>query len=249
MLLHLLDRLAFRASEQVIGVIAFVAVEFSARKLDHARRDAIEKIAVVRHEKAGAGIARQEILEPFDRAGVEVVRRLVEDQKIGTREQRAAKRDPAFFSAGKTGHDPFRLRRMQIRDQTLDPMLEIPAIEMRDLVEQDSAPRAFGRREFVLRDQIQNALRAGEDVGMHRRLLIELEHLRHVTDDEIAPLIELARVRLHHARRDLQKSRFARAVASDQADAFALQNRHRRVIEHDLIAKAHDEFRRAGNGI
>ena len=87
MLLHLLDRLAFRASEQVIGVIAFVAVEFSARKLDHARRDAIEKITIVRHEKAGAGIARQEILEPFDRSGVEMVRRLVEDQKIGPGEQ------------------------------------------------------------------------------------------------------------------------------------------------------------------
>ena len=64
-----------------------------------------------------------------------MVRRLVEDQKIGTREQRAAKRDAPLFAAGKTGHDPFRLRRMKIRDQAFDPMLEIPAVEVPDLVE------------------------------------------------------------------------------------------------------------------
>ena len=79
MLLHLLDRLAFRASQQVIGIIAVVAKKFSPRKLDHARGNAIEKIAIVRHEKTGTRIAREEILEPFDRFGIEMVRRLVED--------------------------------------------------------------------------------------------------------------------------------------------------------------------------
>ena len=195
------------------------------------------------------GIAREKILEPFDRAGVEMVRRFVENQKIRPRQQRAAKRDPPFFATGKARHDPFRIRRVKIRDQTLDPMLEIPAVEMRNLIEQDSAPRTFGRREFVFCDQIQNALRAGEDVGVNRRLLIQLKHLRHVTDDEIAPLIELARIRLHHACRDLEKSRFTRAVASDQPNAFAFQNRDRRLVEHRLIAEAHDEFGGAGDRI
>src|ERR1043166_5682892 len=105
---------------------------------------------------------------------------------------------------------------MKIRDQTLDPMLEIPAVEVRDLIEQDSAPRAFGRREFVLRDQIQNALRAGEDVGVHRRLLLELKHLWHVPNDKIPALIELACVGRHHARRNLEESRFARTIAPDE---------------------------------
>ena len=71
---------------------------------------------------------------------------------------------------------------MQIRDQALDSMFEIPTVEVRDLIEQDSAPRAFRRCEFVLRDQIQNPLRAGENIRVHRRFLIELKHLRHVTD-------------------------------------------------------------------
>jgi hypothetical protein len=94
---------------------------------------------------------------------------------------------------------------MKIRDQALDPMLEIPAIEMGDLIEQDSAPGALGGCEFVLRNQVQNALRTGENVCMHRRLLIELEHLRHVTDNKIPALIELTGIRGHHTRRDLQE--------------------------------------------
>ena len=38
-LLHFLDRLTLGARQQVIGVVPVVAVEFSARKLDHPRRD------------------------------------------------------------------------------------------------------------------------------------------------------------------------------------------------------------------
>ena len=119
---------------------------------------------------------------------------------------------------------------------------------MGDLIEQDSASGALGRREFALRNQVQNALRTGENIRMHRRLLVELEHLRHVTDNKIPALIELTGIRGHHARRDLQKCRLAGAVASDKTHALALQNRHRRVIEHSLIAEAHNEFRSAGDG-
>ena len=145
MFLHLLDRLALRAGEQVIGVVAFVADELAARKLDDARRDPIEKIAIVRDEQAGAGITREKVLEPFDRSGVEMVGRLVENQKIRPREQRAAKRDTAFFPAGESAHDAIGFRRVQIRDQGLDSMFQIPAVEMDNPIEEHCAARAFGR--------------------------------------------------------------------------------------------------------
>ena len=80
---------------------------------------------------------------------------------------------------------------------------------------------------------------------MHGGRFIELKHLRHVADDEVAPPVELARVGLHHARRDLQESRFARAVAPNQADAFAFQDRDRGPIEHDLVAETHNQLSRA----
>src|SRR5207248_6077530 len=98
MFLRLLDRLSLYAREQVIRVVAVVAGELAARQLDDPRRHQIEKIAIVCDEQAGAGITREKILQPFDRAGVEMVGRFVENQKIRTREKRPAKRDTAFFT-------------------------------------------------------------------------------------------------------------------------------------------------------
>src|SRR6266481_2500905 len=101
MFLRLLDRLPLRAREQVIGVVAVVAGEPAARQLDDLRRYPIEKIAIVCDEQTGAGITREKVLQPFNRAGVEMIGRFVENQKIGTREKRMAKRDAAFFPAGE----------------------------------------------------------------------------------------------------------------------------------------------------
>ena len=39
----------------------------------------------MRDEQTGAGIAREKVLEPLDRFGVEMVGRLVEDEEIGAR--------------------------------------------------------------------------------------------------------------------------------------------------------------------
>src|SRR5437867_5940875 len=41
-------------------------------------RSPIEKIAIVSDEQTGAGITREKILQPFDRAGIEMVGRFVE---------------------------------------------------------------------------------------------------------------------------------------------------------------------------
>ena len=128
MFLRLLDRLSLRAREQVIGVVAVVAGELAARQLDDPRRHPIEKIAIVCDEQTGAGITREKVLQPFDRAGVEMVGRFVENQKIRTREKRPAKRDAAFFPAGKRAHDAIGFRRVQIRDERLDSMFQIPTV-------------------------------------------------------------------------------------------------------------------------
>src|SRR5437868_11446628 len=99
MFLHFLDGFSLHAREQVIRVVSVVADELAARQLDDPRRYPIEKIAIVRDKQTGAGITREKILQPFDGAGIEMVGRFVENQKIGTREQRPTKRDPAFFPA------------------------------------------------------------------------------------------------------------------------------------------------------
>src|ERR1044071_449108 len=113
MFLRLLDGFSFRAREQVISVVAVVADELAARQLDDPGRHSIEKIAIVRNEQTGAGIFLEKILQPFDRAGIEMVGRFIENKKIGAREQRPAKRDAAFFATGKRAYYAIGFRRVQ----------------------------------------------------------------------------------------------------------------------------------------
>ena len=111
-------------------------------------------------EETGAGITREKILQPLDRAGIEMVGRLVENEKIGTREQSAAKRDAAFFSAAERADDAIGFRRVQIRDERLDAVFQIPTVVVIDLVEQGGAERAVARDAFVFREEIEDPLRA-----------------------------------------------------------------------------------------
>ncbi len=59
----------------------------------------VEEVAVVRYRDDRARIARQELFEPFDGFGVEVVGRLVEQQHVGLLQQELAQSDAAFFAA------------------------------------------------------------------------------------------------------------------------------------------------------
>ena len=68
--------------------------------LDDPRGDDVEEVAVVRDEDHRAGKALQIVLQPADRFGVEMVRRLVEQQQVRLAGERAAERDPALFAAG-----------------------------------------------------------------------------------------------------------------------------------------------------
>ena len=65
------------------------------------------------HGDDGAGEAVQELLEPFDGFGVEMVRRFVEQQHVGTREQQAAERDAALFTTGEVADHGIPRRKAQ----------------------------------------------------------------------------------------------------------------------------------------
>ena len=73
----------------------------AAIELEDPARDVVEEVPVVGHRDDGAVVLLQVPLEPRDRLGVEVVRRLVEQQQIGLRQQQAAQRDPAALATGQ----------------------------------------------------------------------------------------------------------------------------------------------------
>ena len=53
---------------------------------------------------------------------------------------------------------------MQIVDQAFDSMLNVPAVEVIDLVEQRGASWALCQKALVFSDQIENVLRAGANI-------------------------------------------------------------------------------------
>src|SRR5947208_5264840 len=192
MFLHFLHGLSLYAREQVIRVVAVVAGEFATRQLHDPRRHSIEKIAIVRDEQTGAGITREKILKPFDRAGVEMVGRFVENQKIRTREKRPAKRDAAFFPAGESAHDAIGFRSVQISDERLDSMFQVPPVGLANLVEESGAERAVDRSAFVFGDEVENPLRTAENIRVDRGRFVEIGKLWHVAGNEITPACEFA---------------------------------------------------------
>ena len=100
---------------------------------------------------------------------------------------------------------------------------KIPTVGLANLVEERGAKRAVARDTFVFGDEVENPLRAAENVRMDRGCIVEAGKLWHVAGDEITPACEFAGIGLGHARRDLEEGRFARAVAADKPNVFALR--------------------------
>src|SRR5205807_2681991 len=81
------------------GVVALERDAAAAVELEDPAGDVVEEVAVVCHGDDGALVLREEPLEPEHRLGVEVVRRLVEQEEVGRREEQPAKRDAAPLAA------------------------------------------------------------------------------------------------------------------------------------------------------
>ncbi len=84
---------------QPAGVVALPRNAVAAVEFENPLGGVVEEIAIVRHRHHGAGVAHQELLQPVDRLGVEVVGRLVEQQHVGIGQQQLAQRDTALFAA------------------------------------------------------------------------------------------------------------------------------------------------------
>ena len=82
-------------------VVALPRNAASAVELQNPPGDVVEKIAIVRHRHDGARILGQVVLEPGHAFGVEMVGRLVEQQKVRPLEQHLAQRHPPPLAAGE----------------------------------------------------------------------------------------------------------------------------------------------------
>ncbi len=73
-------------------------------------------------------VVLEEALEPRDRLGVEMVRRLVEQQQVGRLQQQAAQRDAAALAARQLRDVRVARRQPQRVHREVKPRVEVPRV-------------------------------------------------------------------------------------------------------------------------
>ena len=82
-------------------VVAFPRNAVAAVEFENPFGRVVEEVAIVGDRHHGAGKFLQELLQPVDAFGIEVVGRLVEQQHVGLGQQQPAQRDAALLAAGQ----------------------------------------------------------------------------------------------------------------------------------------------------
>ena len=113
--------------EHVVIVTARPADEVAAIELHDTWREPPDERAVVAYEKQSARKVQHHLLEPADGLDIEVVRGLVQEQKIGLRDQRATQHHAPPPAAGQVRHARIA-RKLETRDHLVDVELRAPLL-------------------------------------------------------------------------------------------------------------------------
>ena len=116
------------------GVVALVRDPAAAVELEDPAGDVVEEVPVVRDGDDGALVVGEEPLEPEHRLGVEVVRRLVEQQQVGRRQQQPAERDAPALAARERRHVAVAFGQPQRVHRVVELRLELPGVAAVDLI-------------------------------------------------------------------------------------------------------------------
>ena len=223
-------------------VVALEREAAAAVELEDPARDVVEEVAIVGDGDDRALVVLEVPLEPGDRLGVEVVRRLVEQQQVGGGEQQPAERDAAALAAGERrdvgvgGREPERVHRL------VELGVEVPRVGGVDLLLQ--ARELVRGLVRVVRGELVEAVEqradpghAVLDVAAHVLVGVELRLLLEQPDGGAGRELGLAAVLGVLTGHDPQQRRLAGAVEAEDADLGAGEERQRDVLEDLLVGR------------
>jgi hypothetical protein len=204
------------------------------------------------HHERRAGV-EQERLEPVRDIGVEVVRRLVEQQQVGVGDEQPRERDAAPFAARQLAAARVVAQHAECVQHGLGTVLDVVAAEVLEpfvepllFREQLVEPfrRVLGRRELGVHtvecpEHLVAAGDAAHDDVADRRVGGQRGFLRQEAEPQVAAHRAVARVGDELAGEDAQQRRLAAAVRAEQADAFALVDDQRDALQQVAIADRH----------
>ncbi len=148
---------------------------------------------------------------------VEMVRRFVEQQHVGSGNQRSGQQHSPFHS-GREGFDRHVERQLHIGQQLPSALLDLP-----DGVRLGRSGAAHHDVEHTPGEILRNFLRQER----HRRACGQLN---------------FAAIGLHIAFQDSQERRFARAIAPQQANSLAGFDLKRNIVQQQRTSKSDAKF-------
>ena len=238
----LLHRQALLLLLQPGRVVALVGDSARAVELEDPAGDVVEEVAIVGDGDDRALVLGEVALEPVDGLGVEMVRRLVEQQQVGGAQQQPAERDAAALAAGERRHVGVGGRQAQRVHRVLDRRVEVPSVGGVDLVLQagELVGGLVGVVGGELVEALEQRLRLGDgllDVALDVLGLVELRLLLEQADRRVGREHRVAAEVGLDAGHDLQDRRLAGAVVAEDADLRARQEGERDVLEHLLVGR------------
>ena len=225
-------------------VVALPGDALAAVELQNPPGDVVQEVAVVRHGDHRALVLLEVLLEPVDRLGVEVVRRLVEQQHVGLLQEQAAQGHAAPLTAREVLDVLVGIGTAQGVHRALEHAVQLPAVAVVDLLVDDALPLderrhlVVGHRLAELRVDLLVLLQQGHRLGAslldhlaHALRVVELGLLLEVADRVTGREDHLALVVLVDSGDDLHERRLARAVQTDDADFGAVEEREVDVVQ------------------
>ena len=196
----------------------------------------------------GAGVLVEEALQPLDRLGVEVVRRLVEEEQVRVLEQEPGERDAPLLAARERRDIGVVRRAAQRLHRDIDVPLDVPGVGGVDLVLEgrllgpDRVVVGVGvgplRHDGVVPiEQVLDLADAVHDVALDVLGRVELGLLAQVADGEAGRQPSLAGEAVVEAGHDPEQARLACPVRPDDADLGARVERDRDVLEHRPVGR------------
>ncbi len=198
----------------------------------------------------GAGIAVQELLQPFDGLGVQVVGRFVEQQHVRLLQQQAAQRHAALFTAGQVADHGLPRRQAQGVGGHVQLLFDGVRVAGGEdgfqallLLGQRIKISAFfgigGIHRFQRGLGLQHVAHAFFHGLAHGVLGVQLRLLGQIADFDAGLRAGLALEIGVHAGHDLQHGGLAGAVQAQQADLGTGEERQRDVLDDLPLGRDH----------
>ncbi len=198
----------------------------------------------------GAGVARQELFQPFHRLGVEVVGRFVQQQHVRLLQQQAAQRHAALFTTGQVGdlgiprrqaeriggHVQLVFQGMRITGGQ-DRLQALLLLGQR--VEVGTFLGVGGIHRFQRSLRLQHFAHAFLDRLAHGLVRVQFRFLRQVADLDARLRAGLALEIGVHAGHDLEHGGLAGAVQAQQADLGTREEGQRDVLDDLPLGRDH----------